>query len=48
MVEEGCTPDEVAYMTPKFFMKALPDLECEERNAQLEDMWENPEAKTNR
>ncbi|CAI4033886.1 hypothetical protein DNFV4_04328 [Nitrospira tepida] len=39
---------ELAYMTPESLMESIAMFEEVERFKQLEEMWENPEAKTNR
>ncbi len=48
LIEEGESPEEVANLTPERIMEDLPLYESEERYFQLEEMWEKPEAKTNR
>jgi hypothetical protein len=48
MVEEGCSPGDIAYITPKYLMETLPDIEWEERTSQLEEMWEGPKVMTDR
>ena len=48
MMEDGTNAEEVAYLTPEYLMENMPFYESEERWRQLEEMWEMPEAKTNR
>ena len=46
--EAGCTPEEVSNITTEKISRDLPAIESIERLFQLEEMWEKPEAKTDR
>jgi hypothetical protein len=48
LVEEGEKLEDVAHLTPKHIFDAYDCMEPWERHFQLEEMWEMPEAKTDR
>ncbi|BCA53156.1 hypothetical protein W02_02960 [Nitrospira sp. KM1] len=49
LVEEaGCTPQEVSDITSEKLIRDVPAIESIRRLVQLEEMWEMPDAKTDR
>ncbi|HJT20945.1 MAG TPA: hypothetical protein VJ746_10775 [Nitrospira sp.] len=48
METSGDSEEDVAYLTPEWLIKWLPDMEACQRYDQLLEMWEMPEAKTDR